>query len=583
MLAFNSVHVAFFTCCLLCFEIGFFVLLCGLFFKTRPGIVVACIIMLASALTAGSAWAKHWWTVGRYPVLEQTVDWKKYVPYSANNLLVETNIADEYQMKEGEYPRVNGAYALYPIYAAMAQKMYPRHIAEEKSILSTDGSPVIYEELMEGKRDLIFALAPSRWQEDIAKKNGVKYELTPFCKEAFVFYVNAKNPIDNLTTEQIKGIYSGKITDWKEVGAEISTQIKPFQRNAGSGSQTTLERIMGDTPIMSPITEDRVGDMGGIINATASYRNYNAAIGFSFRYYATEMLKNKQIKFLSIDGVAPTVENIRNGSYPFVTTAYMVTAQPRTENVRKIINFMRSPEGRDLIEKTGYVAVDPTEDISEADLPETMRPREQSMKWRDRFNAKLEEARQNGKDVEIVFLGDSITHHWDDPGRNVFAREFAKYHTLNLGFGGDKVQNMLWVIQNGDFFKYASNPKLIVMMIGTNNCDVESPEDIAAGIKYGLKLLRECVPSAKIVLYEIFPRGFDDGDYHRVFNEKVNTIIRNYGNGINVFCESINGQLTNPDGTFPEGMMMGDFVHPRAPAYEIWAKDILKYYQMCVE
>ena len=165
------------------------------------------------------------------------------------------------------------------------------------------------------------------------------------------------DPVDNLTTEQIKGIYSGRITDWKEVGAPFSTKIIPFQRNEGSGSQTTLQKLMGDTPIMPPLKEDRLGGMGDIIHDTANYRNYNAALGFSFRYYSTEMLRNNQIKLLSVDGVAPTVENIRNGAYPLVATVYMVSARPRSKNTRTIVDFMLSPEGQKLVEVTGYIPI----------------------------------------------------------------------------------------------------------------------------------------------------------------------------------------------------------------------------------
>jgi phosphate transport system substrate-binding protein len=116
---------------------------------------------------------------------------------------------------------------------------------------------------------------------------------------------------------------------------------------------------MGDTPIMPPLKEDRLGGMGDIINDTANYRNYKAALGFSFRYYSTELLRNNQIKLLSIDGVAPTVENIRNGTYPLVATAYMVSVRPRSSNVRRIVDFMLSPEGQKLVEETGYVPVGP--------------------------------------------------------------------------------------------------------------------------------------------------------------------------------------------------------------------------------
>ena len=241
----------------------------------------------------------------------------------------------------------------------MAEALYPKDFwtatDDWYNYLATSGSDAIYEELLEGKRDLIFALAPSKRQLEDAKAAGLEYDMTPFCREAFVFYVNVKNPVGNLTVEQIKGIYSGRITDWKEIGAPQSTKIIPFQRNEGSGSQTTLQKLMEDTPIMPPLKEDRRGGMGEIISDTANYRNYNAAIGFSFRYYTTELIGNNMIKLLSIDGVEPSVENIRNEKYPLIATVYMVSVRPRSVNTAKIVDFMLSAQGQELVEKTGYV------------------------------------------------------------------------------------------------------------------------------------------------------------------------------------------------------------------------------------
>jgi len=326
--------------------------------KKKKILRVSCGLIAASLVIGGGFRAYTWWTVDRFPVMKQEVNWHDYRPFAEGNKLAKVVIPGKYALDPGErYPRLDGAYALYPIYAAMAQGMYPKYLATNRQFLCTDGSDYVYGTLLNGGSDLVFALAPSKQQQEVAEKAGLEYELTPFCKDAFVFYVNAKNPVDNLTTEQIKGIYSGRITDWKEVGAPFSTKIIPFQRNEGSGSQTTLQKLMGDTPIMPPLKEDRLGGMGDIINDTANYRNYKAALGFSFRYYSTELLRNDQIKLLSIDGVAPTVENIRNGTYPLVATAYMVSVRPRSANTRKIVDFMLSPEGQKLVEDTGYVSL----------------------------------------------------------------------------------------------------------------------------------------------------------------------------------------------------------------------------------
>jgi len=373
MIQMATLHRAFYSCVWTGILFGFFFFVYSLAFNSKKARRISYVIGLVCIVSIGMKQAWYWWTIGRYPVVTQDVRWHDYMPFQEGNKLVKIQVPEEYALDLKEsIPTLNGAYALYPIYAAMAQGMYPSYlwgyvgqyrggIIDLYNTVGKSGSDAVYLLLLDGKCDLVFALAPSKNQQEDAEKAGVKYELTPFCKDAFVFYVNAKNPVDNLTTEQIKGIYSGKITDWEEVGAPSSTKIIPFQRNEGSGSQTTLQKLMGDTPIMPPLKEDRLGGMGDIINDTANYRNYRAALGFSFRYYATELLKNDQIKLLSIDGVTPTVENIRNGTYPLVATAYMVTTdRPRSANVQKIIDFMLSPEGQRLVEETGYVPVAPT-------------------------------------------------------------------------------------------------------------------------------------------------------------------------------------------------------------------------------
>ena len=332
----------------------------GLIFGKKLLRRIAYGTMAVSLAVWGAMWGWFWWSIDRYPVVNQDVSWWLYHPNNPETKLVTVIAPEEYRQvgpPSAAFARVNGAYALYPIYAAMAKALYPAYACDRRQYIAMDGSDVIYEELLKDRRDLIFALAPSQKQQEAAAQAGLSYTLVPFCQDAFVFYVNAKNPIDNLTIEQIKGIYSGRITNWREVGSPVSTKIIPFQRNEGSGSQTTLQKLMGDTPIMPPLKEDRVGGMGEIINDTANYRNYNAAIGFSFRFYATELLNNNQIKLLSIEGVEPTVENIRNGSYPLTTTAYMVTVRPPSDNTQRIIDFMQSPTGQSLVKQTGYIPI----------------------------------------------------------------------------------------------------------------------------------------------------------------------------------------------------------------------------------
>lgn len=132
----------------------------------------------------------------------------------------------------------------------------------------------------------------------MARRAAKELHLTPIGREAFVFFVNSRNPVEGLTVEQIQGIYTGQITNWNQVGGK-NQPIRPFQRLENSGSQSALLRLMDGLPLIEPEKEDRVGGMGGIIQQVASYRNYKNSIGFSFRFYASEMAANDQIRLLA--------------------------------------------------------------------------------------------------------------------------------------------------------------------------------------------------------------------------------------------------------------------------------------------
>ncbi|MCR5184113.1 MAG: substrate-binding domain-containing protein [Opitutales bacterium] len=297
----------------------------------------------------------RWFTVDRYQQVSDEIPLWDYRPFVEDNRLVKV-VPEECYRLSGDLPKIDGAYALYPLYAAAVEALYPK-TDFESSYVGSHGSDFIFEELLAGRVDLIFGARPSQRQQDAAAAAGLSFEITPFAREAFVFFVNADNPVDNLSSQQIRDIYSGKIKDWKEVGAPKSRAVKAFQRNEGSGSQTMLQKIMAGTPIMPPLKEDRLGGMGGIINDVADYRNRKEAIGFSFRYFATEMFYNGQIKLLSVDGVAPTRENIANGSYPFVGDCCVITVRPRSRNIQKLVDFLFSAEGEKIILETGYTPI----------------------------------------------------------------------------------------------------------------------------------------------------------------------------------------------------------------------------------
>ena len=132
------------------------------------------------------------------------------------------------------------------------------------------------------------------------------------------------------------------------------------QRPEGSGSQTLLQHIMGDTPIMEPLKEEYIGDMGGIGTQVANYNGEAGALGFSFKFFLTGMLgrKDAPVKMLAIDGVYPTDENIRSGKYPFTTNLYAITLKSNTKpHLQYFLKWMQSPQGQEIAEKVGYVRI----------------------------------------------------------------------------------------------------------------------------------------------------------------------------------------------------------------------------------
>ncbi|TCI59697.1 hypothetical protein EVJ21_12235 [Exiguobacterium sp. SH0S2] len=288
---------------------------------------------------------------------ERGVSLRDYQPFKPKSDLAELDKPSTFEIGTN-IPRLDGATALYPMYAAFVEAVYPEadynpDSPEVSSVVSTT-TGTAYERLVKGETDIIFVAGPSDQQLAVAERQGVEFQMTPIGREAFVFFVHEDNPVDSLELEQIQNIYAGDITSWDEVGGKKDS-IRAFQRPEDSGSQTALQRLMGDKKLMDAPVEDVPEGMGGIIEQTASYQNHKNAIGFSFRFYATEMVDEHAIKLLRVDDVAPTVETIGDGTYPITSEFYAVTTTDKYEQYKPFIEWLTSEEGQSLVEKTGYV------------------------------------------------------------------------------------------------------------------------------------------------------------------------------------------------------------------------------------
>lgn len=153
-------------------------------------------------------------------VSEQDFDLRAYQPFQENTKAQSLGQSATLKL-DSNLPRLDEATALYPLYSAFVQAVYPKKeydLHDHQVRAST--TPEAYEYLLDGTADMIFVAGPSTQQLAIAKEKGVEMKLTPIGREAFVFFVHADNPVKGLTMEQIQGIYSGAITNWQEVGGK---------------------------------------------------------------------------------------------------------------------------------------------------------------------------------------------------------------------------------------------------------------------------------------------------------------------------------------------------------------------------
>lgn len=297
-----------------------------------------------------------------------------------------------------DMPVLDGAEAVYPVYSAFANACYANiaeiqaygkeqsrrgTVSEEFIVMPIQFSNTIYayEDLLSGEVDICFGAKPSEEQLKMAEEQGKEVVLTPIGKEGFVFFVNDANPVDSLTTQQLRDIYSGEITNWRKLGG-TNDKILAFQRPENSGSQTMMEYFMGDTPLKEPLEAEYYESMGGVLRDVAAYDNGTSSIAYSFRYFATIMTEEKEnsdkkatssnvessggIKFLAVDGIYPDEETIRSGEYPLTTELYAITVLDKNsptgtyskDTIEPFLEWMTGPQGQQIVADTGYVSLE---------------------------------------------------------------------------------------------------------------------------------------------------------------------------------------------------------------------------------
>ena len=256
-------------------------------------------------------------------------------------------------------PRLDGSTATAPLAQAAAAVLLGESEEDVADLIDFSRTTESYRQLMQGDADLLIAAEPNAAVFDEMEEAGFEVQMEPLATDALVFMVNEDNPVDSLTTEQLRGIYSGEITNWSEVGG-ADLDIVPFQRNAESGSQVLMEKLVMDgTEMTEPPEGYMIASMGGLMDAVKEYDNSSNAIGYSVYYYAHDMQMAGGLKLLKIDGVAPEAATIRSGEYPFLNPYYvaMNAAEPEGSMTRVLYDWLLGSDGQKLVDMKGYVSV----------------------------------------------------------------------------------------------------------------------------------------------------------------------------------------------------------------------------------
>ena len=180
-------------------------------------------------------------------------------------------------------------------------------------------------------------------------------------------------------------------------------------------------------------------------------------------------------------------------------------------------------------------------------------------------------ARVRGKPVDFIFDGDSITDFWEGTGKAVYAKNYARRNVADFGISGDRTENVLWRLEHGQVD--GLHPKLVALMIGTNNLGANTEEQIAEGITDIVKEYQKRCPGAVILLQAIFPRGEKADNPMRQRIKNINAALAKLGDGQKVIYMDFGDKFLEPDGTLTKDFMP-DFLHPSAKGYEIWAQAI---------
>lgn len=272
------------------------------------------------------------------------------------------------------YPSIDGSTVCVPMAMEWARQWLDLAEEDLNGFVNFSTTPYAYDRLAQGKPnpmvtiatkgimmddthpiDLVIGTGPNADERKAAEDAGITLVMVPICCDAFVFLVNSDNPVETLTADQIRGIYGGAIRMWSEVGGPEDMTIDAYQRPHGSGSQTAMEELVMDGFHLAAAEQNYISmGMDDLIRQVGNYDNAPSALGYSYLYYVNGLYRSGSVKVLSVDGIAPTDENLQSGAYPFTVHYYAVYAEGN-ERAAAFTQWLVSDEGQACIAQAGYV------------------------------------------------------------------------------------------------------------------------------------------------------------------------------------------------------------------------------------
>ena len=317
------------------------------------------IVLLLTAIFICTSCEKEEITISPY-IDGLTIDTYPIIDGSTSTLPLNTVIACEllglnYQWREQKNDR-SSAWSIEPQISSSLRKKFDKVVKSSQTHNS-------YINLIDKKADIVLtARTMSPDEKKYAEGRGVDLIEIPIAIDAFIFIIHPHNPINELTTEDIQNIYTGKVIDWEELGWFTEWQPKeiwPYIRNSNSGSQELMDLLVMkglEYYKQLPIYEEQlVFTMAGLIDAIA--RN-PFAIGYTVYYYNEYIIRpGEQLKTIGVDGVYPNKQTIGDLSYPYAAEVYAVIRSDtdKSSMTYKIFEWLQTAVGKQKISKSGYI------------------------------------------------------------------------------------------------------------------------------------------------------------------------------------------------------------------------------------